>query len=64
MGAISANPGCLLKGDGKGGFVYAGPASSGLSARGDVKSALTLEVAGRRMLIVGATDQTLQAYAY
>lgn len=64
MGAISANPGCLLKGDGKGGFVYAGPASSGLRTRGDVKSVATLDVAGRRMLLIGATDQPLQAYAY
>ena len=64
MGAISANRGCLLLGKGDGSFGYAEQTHSGLSVVGDVKSVIPLNHAGRRKILIGATDRPLQCYEY
>ncbi|MBE7177991.1 MAG: VCBS repeat-containing protein [Mucilaginibacter polytrichastri] len=62
LGSIDANYGCLLKGDGKGGFSYVPQNLSGLSVKGDVKSAETITVKGRRYLVIGLANEALQWY--
>ena len=63
MGSMDASYGCLLKGDGKGGFSYVPQWRSGLSVRGDVKSAEEITIDGNRTLIVGVSERPLQFYS-
>ncbi|HEV2480540.1 MAG TPA: VCBS repeat-containing protein [Puia sp.] len=63
LGSMDANYGCLLKGDGKGGFSYVPQWRSGLSIRGDVKSAEEMTIDGKRTLVVGVSESRLQFYA-
>ena len=62
LGSMDANYGCLLKGNGKGTLEYVPQNLSGLSVRGDVKSQVELEIAGKTYLIIGAFNQALQFY--
>lgn len=62
MGAIDANYGCLLKGDGKGGFSYVPQPVSGLSIMGDVKSAGEMTIDGKKHLVVGVAEGDVQFY--
>ncbi|MFY7828807.1 MAG: VCBS repeat-containing protein [Flectobacillus sp.] len=62
LGSMDANYGCLLKGNGKGNLEYMPQIASGLSVRGDVKSSIELEIAGKTYLIIGAFNQALQFY--
>ncbi|MDB5287477.1 MAG: RNA-binding protein [Mucilaginibacter sp.] len=62
LGSMDANYGCLLKGDGKGGFIYLNQALSGLSVTGDVKSALEIKIGGLSYLLIGTNDGPLQFY--
>lgn len=62
LGSIDANFGTLLKGDGKGGFVYVSQPESGLSVKGDVKSATILTAGGKQYLVVGISDADMQFY--
>jgi hypothetical protein len=62
MGSMDANYGCLLKGDGKGGFSYVPQPASGLSVRGDVKSALETVIDGKKFLVIGISEGPLQFY--
>jgi hypothetical protein len=62
LGSMDANYGCLLKGDGKGGFIYLNQALSGLSVTGDVKSALEIKIGGLPYLLIGTNDGPLQFY--
>ncbi|GAB3566204.1 VCBS repeat-containing protein [Spirosoma luteolum] len=62
LGSMDANYGCLLAGDGKGGFRYIPQPQSGLSVSGDVKSALELPVGSATYLLIGAMNQPLQLY--
>lgn len=62
VGSIDANYGCLLKGDGKGGFKYVDQSSSGLSVIGDVKSAVETKVNNVPYLLIGLSDGPLQFY--
>jgi hypothetical protein len=64
MGAIQANEGALFLGRGGGRFEYVPQAASGLNVQGDVKSILTITAGGRRMILAGASDKKIQAYAY
>jgi hypothetical protein len=64
MGAIQANKGMLLKQRADQSFEYVNQVKSGLNIQGDVKSALTLKIDGKRVLLIGASDQPLQAYSY
>lgn len=62
LGSLDANYGCLLTGDGKGGFTYVKQAESGLSITGDVKSALEIKVKNQNYLLIGLSNQPLQFY--
>ncbi len=62
IGSIDANYGCLLKGDGKGGFVYVPQTSSGLSVKGDVKSAKELTINKEKYILIGISDHRLSFY--
>jgi len=62
IGSIDANYGCLMKGDGKAGFRYIPQPESGLSVKGDVKSALTWAVDGKNYLVIGVAEGALQFY--
>ncbi|MDQ2751909.1 MAG: hypothetical protein M3R72_02690, partial [Bacteroidota bacterium] len=63
LGSIDANYGCLLLGDGKGGFSYAPQTTSGLSVTGDVKSATFINIANKNYLVVGSNNEPLQFYS-
>ena len=62
IGSMDANYGCLLKGDGRGGFSYVAQGASGLSIRGDVKSAEELRIGDKRYLVVGIAEKKLEFY--
>jgi hypothetical protein len=62
LGSFDANYGCLLKGDGKGGFKYVNQPSSGLSVTGDVKSAVEIKINNTNYLLIGLSDGPLQFY--
>jgi hypothetical protein len=62
IGSIDANYGCLLKGDGKGGFKYVSQSASGLSVTGDVKSAIETTINDASYLLIGTSDGPLQFY--
>ncbi|QEC67308.1 RNA-binding protein [Panacibacter ginsenosidivorans] len=62
IGAIDANYGCLLKGDGRGNFAYVAQTQSGLSVKGDVKSAEVITVNNEKYLLIGVADGPMQFY--
>ncbi len=62
IGSIDANYGCLLTGDGKGGFTYIPQTTSGLCIMGDVKSAAEVMVNGTKHLFIGICNEALQSY--
>lgn len=62
LGSIDANYGCLLTGDGKGGFEYIGQPAAGLSVTGDVKSADTMTIQGKKYIFIAASGEQLQFY--
>ena len=62
LGSFDANYGCLLKGDGKGGFKYINQPLSGLSIIGDVKSAVEIKINNVPYLLIGLSDAPLQFY--
>ncbi|HEY9364986.1 MAG TPA: FG-GAP-like repeat-containing protein, partial [Chitinophagaceae bacterium] len=62
LGSFDANYGCLLKGDGKGNFEYCDQPTSGLSVVGDVKSVIEVNLNGKKNLIIGASNESLQFY--
>jgi hypothetical protein len=62
MGSMDANYGCLLRGDGRGGFSYVTQPAAGLSVRGDVKSAIEVEIGGAKYLVIGVAEGRVQFY--
>jgi hypothetical protein len=62
LGSMDANYGCLLTGDGKGGFKYMDQPISGLSVSGDVKSAVDVTINKERVIVIGAFNESLQFY--
>ncbi|HTI08569.1 MAG TPA: VCBS repeat-containing protein [Puia sp.] len=62
LGSMDANYGCLLTGDGKGGFGYVDQLKAGLSITGDVKSADEMKIQGRKYIFVAAAGEKLQFY--
>ncbi|WP_216848878.1 VCBS repeat-containing protein [Pedobacter sp. L105] len=62
LGSMDANYGCLLTGDGKGGFKYLSQTESGLSITGDVKSALEIKINGTNYLMIGIANAPVQFY--
>ena len=59
---MDANYGCLLKGDGKGGFTYVSQSASGLSITGDVKAVLEIQIDKAPYLIIGTSQGPLKFY--
>ncbi|MBB1283475.1 VCBS repeat-containing protein [Flavisolibacter sp. BT320] len=62
IGSIAANYGCLLTGDGNGRFTYLPQTASGLSVKGDVKSAEVITVGNEKYICIGVADGPLQFY--
>ena len=62
LGSIDAGYGILLKGDGKGSFVYVPQTISGLCIKGDVKSALSMNIHQSGYILAGVEGSTLQVY--
>lgn len=62
LGSIDAGYGCLLKGDGKGDFSYVDQSTAGLSIKGDVKSAATMTINGKKYVIVGVNNEGISLY--
>jgi hypothetical protein len=62
FGSIDAGYGCLLKGDGKGNFSYVDQSASGLSIKGDVKSASTMTINNKKYVIVGVNNEGISLY--
>jgi len=62
LGSLDANYGCMLTGDGKGGFRYVSQPKAGLSVTGDVKSADEITIQGRRYIFIAETGEKLLFY--
>jgi len=62
LGSIDAGYGILLKGDGKGNFTYVPQTLSGMCIKGDVKSALQINVRQSQYIFTGVSGSTLQVY--
>lgn len=62
MGSMDANYGCLLRGDGRGGFTYVPQPAAGLSVKGDVKSATEISIGDSKYLVIGVAEGRLQFY--
>lgn len=60
FGKYDANHGILLKGNGKGSFIYVPQHLSGLDIRGDVRSAIVLN----RTLIFGINQEEVKAFQF
>ncbi len=58
FGKYDANYGVLLKGDGKGGFIYIGQQQSGFNVWGDVRSVINMN----NTLLIGINQKQLKAY--
>ncbi|WP_439556540.1 VCBS repeat-containing protein [Dyadobacter sp.] len=64
IGSMDANFGCLLTGNGQGAFSYVSQPVSGLSVRGDVKTAFNIRINKQPFVTIGAFNETLQFYRY
>jgi len=62
LGNLDANYGCLLTGDGKGAFNYVSQSDSGLSIKGDVKSAVEIKIKNVNYLVVGISNEPIEFY--
>ena len=62
MGSMDASYGCLLRGDGRGGFSYVLQPAAGLSVKGDVKSAVEIVIGGEKYLVIGVAEGRIQFY--
>ena len=62
LGSIDAGYGILLKGDGKGNFRYVPQTVSGICIKGDVKSAININVHQSQFILAGVEGSALQVY--
>ncbi len=62
LGSIDAGYGICLKGDGRGNFRYIPQTQSGMSIKGDVKSALDIRVLQSKYILAGVSGSSLQVY--
>ena len=62
IGSIDADYGCLLSGDGKGNFEYISQPASGLSVKGDVKSAEEIILDGKKYIVISIAGDELIFY--
>jgi hypothetical protein len=62
IGSIDANYGCLLQGNGQGGFSYVKQPAAGICVLGDVKSVSEITVNRQAYLVVGVSNGPVQFY--
>jgi enediyne biosynthesis protein E4 len=62
IGCIDASYGCLLAGDGKGGFNYITQPASGLNIKGDVKAAVEIKANNSKYIIAGICNAAMEFY--
>lgn len=62
LGSIDAGYGVLLKGDGKGNFTYVPQPVSGMCVKGDVKSALQINIRQSQYILAGVSGGAMQVY--
>ena len=62
VGAIDANFGQVLAGDGKGHFSYVPQPKSGLSTTGDTKSLQLVSIKGDTYLLIGINNVGVKTY--
>lgn len=62
LGSIDAGYGCLLKGNGKGDFTYVDQIDAGLAIKGDVKSATSMTINGKKYIAVGIYNEGISLY--
>lgn len=62
LGSFDAGYGCLLKGDGKGGFTYVPQTQSGLCVKGDVKSAAVVNIGGNPYVMIGINNKGITLF--
>ncbi|WP_343674769.1 VCBS repeat-containing protein [Chitinophaga sp.] len=62
LGSFDAGYGCLLKGDGKGGFTYVDQSAAGICIKGDVKSAGEIAINGKNFMVVGVNNEGVSLY--
>jgi hypothetical protein len=62
IGCINSSYGCLLSGDGKGGFNYVNQPSSGLNIKGDVKAAVEIKANNTKYIIAGICNEAMEFY--
>jgi hypothetical protein len=62
IGCINSGYGCLLTGDGKGGFAYVPQPRSGLCIKGDVKGTAEIKTANGRYIVAGICNDAMQFY--
>lgn len=62
IGCIDASYGCLLAGDGMGGFNYVAQPASGLNIKGDVKAAVDIKINNTKFIIAGICNAAMEFY--
>jgi len=62
LGSFDAGYGCLLKGDGKGGFTYVPQTQSGLCVKGDVKSAAVVNIGNNPYVMIGINNKGITLF--
>jgi hypothetical protein len=62
IGCINSGYGCLLNGDGKGGFNYVSQPNSGLNIKGDVKAAVEVKANNTKYIIAGICNEAMEFY--
>ncbi|AMR34632.1 RNA-binding protein [Mucilaginibacter sp. PAMC 26640] len=62
LGSFDAGYGCLLKGNGKGGFTYVTQVASGICVPGDVKSATEITVSNSKYIMIAVSNEAVQFY--
>ncbi|MCS3796302.1 VCBS repeat-containing protein [Niastella sp. OAS944] len=62
IGCIDASYGCLLAGDGRGGFNYVTQPVSGLNIKGDVKAAVDIKINNTKFIIAGICNAAMEFY--
>jgi enediyne biosynthesis protein E4 len=59
IGRLDANAAGLLKGNGKGQFVFVSPATSGLATKGQVRDAVEISVKGNKLLVLARNNDNI-----
>jgi hypothetical protein len=60
VGIYDASYGCLLKGDGKGGFVAVTPQRSGVMIRGAVRDIMVLQRGKNKIVVIAKNNEEVE----